>query len=212
MLKRNIKTIPKLILGFTVIELIITVSIVSIIMTVILFNYGTFTDNLALSSAAQEVAIAIRQAQTYGLNVKEVSVGSGQFTCYGVYFDPTDSSTNKRYVLFADKILPGLFCGDKKYDPTVDCGAIGTECIEQFNFRNGVIISSIDSSSCGPISSARTLDVIFTRPNPDADINFFNNGGNAVCQTELNGKVILTSPKGKTITINIENTGQVSIQ
>ena len=70
-------------------------------MSVVLFNYGSFTDNLALSAAGQEVSIAIRQAEVYGLSVKEVTPGSGNFNlAYGVHFSP---ATPNDYILFVDK-------------------------------------------------------------------------------------------------------------
>src|SRR3990167_1379889 len=90
--------------GFTLIELMVSISIVSVIMTVVLFTYSSFNDSLALSAAGQEVASAVRQAQTYGLSVKEFSVGSEQFTSgYGIYFDPVSDPTN--YYIFVDIII-----------------------------------------------------------------------------------------------------------
>jgi len=95
--------------GFTLVELLVTVSIATILMSLVLFNYGTFNDNIALSSAGQEMAIAVRQAQAYGVNVKEVKAGSGKFNSgYGIYFNPADSPSD--YYIFVDTN------GDKKYD------------------------------------------------------------------------------------------------
>ena len=45
----------------------------------------------------------------------------------------------------------------------------------------------------------------------DADINFFTSGGVLWSQV-LTGKVILTSPKGKSLIVTVENTGQISLQ
>ena len=198
--------------GFTITELLVTLAIVTVVMTVILFNYRTFTDNLAISSAAQEISIAIRQAQSYGINVKEAKVGGGQFAGYGIYFNPTDVTTNTSYVLFADQPLPGLFVGNKKYDEGSGCGSLTTECIEKFNLRNGVILSSLNSSTCNPINAVRSLSITFLRPNPDADINLVNNGGNIMCASQKNSQIGITSLNGKTLIISVDSTGKVSIE
>jgi prepilin-type N-terminal cleavage/methylation domain-containing protein len=189
--------------GFTLIELLVSISIVTVIMAVVIFNYGGFNDTLALSAAEQDLAIAVREAQTYGLSVKEVSVGSGQFNAaYGIYFSPTSPS---EYDVFVDKNGNGL------YDAGSGCGSGATECLEKFIFRDGVTISAIcDDTSCPP-ASASSMQVTFLRPNPDATINFVNSGGTIV-ETGLTGKAVLMSPQGKTATVTIGSTGQISVQ
>ncbi len=190
--------------GFTIIELLVSIAIITFIMSTVFYNYGTFNDNLALFGGAQEVALAVRQAQTYGLNVAESTTGSGQFSkAYGVHFDPTD---NTHYYIFVD------LNGDKKYDVGNGCGSGSTECVAQFTLRNNILISTVcDDSSCPP-SGVQALDITFLRPNPDANINFINAGGGLVGSSGQTGKVILISPKGKTSTIDIETTGQISVQ
>ncbi|OHB08940.1 MAG: hypothetical protein A2W64_02850 [Candidatus Zambryskibacteria bacterium RIFCSPLOWO2_02_39_10] len=189
--------------GFTIIELMVSISIVSVIMTVVLFTYSSFNDSLALSAAGQEVASAVRQAQTYGLSVKEFSVGSEQFTSgYGIYFDPVSDPTN--YYIFVD------INGNKKYDSGGGCGVVGTECVETGTLRNNVNVSSVcDASSCPP-SGARSLHVTFLRPNPDAVINFVNDAGTTI--GALTGKITLKSAKGTELKVTVESTGQISVQ
>jgi hypothetical protein len=71
------------------------------IMAVVLFSYRSFSNHLAVSAASQEIISATRQAQTYGLSVRETGKGTGNFsTGYGVSFgtiNPTE------YYIFADK-------------------------------------------------------------------------------------------------------------
>ncbi len=192
--------------GFTVIEMLVTISIVTVIMGTVLFNYGTFNGNLALSSATQEMSIAVRQAQTYGLTVKEVSIGGGQFSsAYGVYFDPSGSPDS--YYLFAD------IDGDRKYDVGNGCGSGATECVERFMLRNGVRVSGIcDATTCPLSAPVRMMHITFLRPNPDAVIYFTNSGNNIVGSASVTGKVTLSAPNGDSATIVIESTGQVLVQ
>ncbi len=198
------KTWRKEVRGFTLVELMVSVSIVTVIMLVVLFSYGMFSDNLALSSAGQELSIGIRKAQTYGLAVKEVAVGGGQFnSAYGISFNPTDAPNE--YDIFVDKNENGIF------DIGNGCGGSNTECIEKFVFRNGIAVSNICNNSSCPPSGARSMQIVFLRPNPDATINFVTSGG-AIIGSPATGKVVLISPKGKTSTITILSTSQISIQ
>ena len=193
--------------GFTLIEAIVSIAIVTVIMSVVLFNYSTFSDNLALSSAAQEMAVTIRQAQTYGLSVKEVTPTGGVFDkAYGVYFDVNDQLN---YYLFVDSN------GDKKYNGS-------SELIEKVSLRNGIKVSNVcNETACPPVATVKIMDVTFLRPNPDAKIFFTdsNTPSNFMGKSPLispftgylTGKVVLRSPKGKTLYVTIESTGQVLV-
>ncbi len=183
--------------GYTLVELLVTLSIAMLLLGVISYNYGTFNDNIALSGSGQEVAIAIREAQVYGVNVREVSVGGGQFnSAYGIYVNPSANSTN--YIVFADTNK------NKKYD--------NGEQIESFNLRNGVKFSALCNGVSCPLACATSLSITFLRPNPDADINFVDNNGSICSSSQSTGKFRLLSPKGKTLDISVESTGQILAQ
>jgi type II secretory pathway pseudopilin PulG len=190
--------------GFTLVEMLVSVLIITLIMATVLFNYSSFNDRLALSSAGQELALVIRQAQTYGLTVREVKSTPGVFDkAYGVFFDTTDPAN---YYLFADS----LNVANNIYDVgSGNCASATTECIEKITLRNGIRITSICNESACPPSSSTKIHVTFLRPNPDARVYF--TGGASTFGPYLTGKVILTSPKGKTLTITIESTGQVYV-
>jgi|SRR5581483_11970736 len=193
--------------GFTLVEVIISVAIASVIMSVVLWNYSAFNDQLALSSAAQEIAIAIRQAQTYGISARETGAGQGNFDSdYGVYLSLKEPNA---YSIFVDTNA------NKVYDPGQGCGSgvQNTECVEKSMLRNGVVISAIcdESGSCPP-SSASQLDVTFLRPNPDATIDFADDSGFIVSGPSRAGTVVLTSPMGRTIRVEVDNTGEIVIK
>lgn len=210
---------PKSESGFTLVEMMVTLSIVTLIMLTVLFNYSSFNDRLALSSAAQELAIAIRQAQTYGLTVRETKANTRVFDkAYGIYFDSRSAGNlYKDYYLFVD------LNGDNKYTEAGGCGSVNTECIEKVTMRNNIYVSSVavpvqvpavtntqTGANCS--TSAQTMFTIsFLRPNPDARINFFDSAGNPTTGPCAKGSIILRSPKGKTLMITIENTGQVYV-
>lgn len=195
-----------LVSGFTLIELMVTIGIAVLIMTVTLFDFATFSDKLALSSAAQQIAVTIRQAQTYGLSVKEAKQsGSSTFLAgYGVYFETASDQTH--YTLFAD------FNKNNRYDVGNGCGAAVTECLQQSLLKN-VKATSLCAAACPPFSNASVtgLQIMFVRPSPDAIMNFFLTSGSYV-STEIVGSVVLTSPKGNTIKVKVQSTGQIAVQ
>ena len=74
--------------GFTLVELLITISIFVILTGVVLFSQSKFNGSILLTNLAYDTAVTLRQAQTYGINIKEFNTGSGtgQFVPYGVHF------------------------------------------------------------------------------------------------------------------------------
>lgn len=197
------KYLPKK--GFTLIEIMVVVSISSLISLVVLWSYGKFNDNIALTAAGQELLIAFREAQVYSLTVREADMESGNFNyAYGVYVEPDDPT---HYYLFVDRDA------SKTYDVGNGCGTANTECLEQGTFRNRIVVSSIcNQSSCPPHPSVNKLDVTFLRPNPDANINFTNNGGIIWSTSQSVGKIVLQSPMGKNLTVVVSSSGQISTE
>jgi prepilin-type N-terminal cleavage/methylation domain-containing protein len=195
--------------GFTLVEILVSISILTLITGSMIFNYRGSSDNFNLNSAAQELAIAVRQAQSYGLSVKESGVGTGSFSyAYGIYAYPILDPTS--YYLFVDRN------GNDLYDPgSGSCGASTTECVEKVTLRNGVLIDQVclisSGSNCsGPHNGS--LAVTFLRPNPDADVNYFNSSGIPVMQHKDNGRIKLISSQGKLEDVTIYSTGQITVE
>ena len=57
--------------GFTLIELMVTLAIFTIMTSVIMANYPGFNNKIALEVLAQDIALSIRQAQVYGISVRQ---------------------------------------------------------------------------------------------------------------------------------------------
>ncbi len=199
--------------GLTIVELLVTISIATVLMAIVAFNYGSSNDNLAIASAAQEMAVTIRQAQSYALGVREVAQSGGVFTAgYGIFVDIT---TPTEYILFADApVAPPIPGGNNTYDAGSGCGSGSTECVERLVFRNGIVIDSIDAAvgTCPSSNAARTLNIVFLRPDPELTLRFVNNGGGTICASETTAKIVLRSPKNKTVNIVLDKSGQISIQ
>lgn len=187
--------------GFTVVEILVSVGIFAIITSIVLVNNAKFNNALLLGNLAYDVALSIREAQTYGLNVRGASSGGTTlFTAgYGITFRTT---TSNAYELFADLNNNHINNG-------------GNELVRTYSVSSGYAIKDIcgtplgggtkQCKSNGLLSDGISLS--FMRPNPDA---FIRSLSGSVSYTHA--EIILVSPQGKTRMVSIESTGQISIQ
>ena len=155
--------------GFTLFEMLVVVGIMVIVTGVVLANFPGFRNESNLDLVAQEVAVAIRQAQTYGIATREKG---GTFDSYGVNFVNNNST---RFIIFADKSTSGT---QNKYD--------SGELVEQFDFKGGIKLASNGLKFCG--NSGCTdfagnpqagVNIMFYRPDPEATFKK-TDGGNFV--------------------------------
>lgn len=204
--------------GVTLIELIIVVGIVSLVSTILMFNYSDFRGNISLRNLSQEVGLSIRKAQTYATSVQSIndtSLNATVFPSYGVSlsFDGGDDTmpSDKRFVLFADIPESGQTTGDKIYKSDGQCGNMqpGSECVEVFTIATSDRIVKLCTTERGCIESG-TINIIFTRPAPDAYICIQN--GADCNDIASNIDIYIESAQGQTRAVRVWNTGQISIQ
>ncbi len=190
--------------GFTLVELVVVTAIIVVVSAVVLVNQNKFGGQVLLQNFAYDVALSIRQAQVYGLAV--VRQGSGASytfnTAYGMHFD---ISTPTEYYLFADLNNNGIYDGSTEDVPP-----------SPYIINRGYSISSLcvnGASSC----SARTVDIVFQRPEPDALISWSDGGsGSHLClgtpsHCATSAKITLISPRGDTMSITVDNNGQIAV-
>lgn len=188
--------------GFTLVELMVVVSIMSILTTVLLFQHRRFDSSTLLRSLAYSVALSIRQAQVYGISVRQFGATANSFNySYGVYF-----TSGSYYYLFAD------VNGDKLR--AVD----GSEDVQRFTIGTGYSIVKFCGTvvSGGPLgqhcsnsgSPITSLTIYFRRPNPDARFS-----SSATSEVYSDAYIQLTSPALGTNTrgITVTSTGQISV-
>ncbi len=182
-------------LGFTMVELLVVLGIFSVMTGVVLGKYRTYNTNALFANASEDIVLALRQAQVYGVGVKG---SSGNFDVpYGVYFN-TDATNKNGLKFFAD------LNNNKLFDATEDTGLT----ILAVKWANSISITSLlcDGFACGTTNGAT---VTFKRPNPDAFI------ANTTPQPTSKGLLTITladSNTTKTATLKISSAGQISLQ
>jgi prepilin-type N-terminal cleavage/methylation domain-containing protein len=212
MSKRNLKA------GFTLVELLVTITIFVLLTGVVLFSQSKFNSTILLTNLAYDTALTIRQAQTYGINIKEFNTGSqGQFVPYGVHFDLTAPAS---FILFAN--LDYDFANetdDGIYDrisinPGISLASCQTEngCVNRYSIKRGNTISDLcvdkTGTTDGDCSTPTSLDIVFKRPNPDAFIRI-NNGGT----TYNDATIVLKGADGVSIRkVFVQSNGLIEIK
>ena len=200
----------KLKAAFTLIEMLVVISIFMIITGVILANFPAFRDKAALDLLAQEIATTIRQAQVYGIGTREAGSGS-DFTSYGIYFDLTDTVNlgEKAFYLYADRRPDLNTPPDQKFtNSTID------KVIEKFAITGAAKISQLLGCSGTPCTypppvnatNLSTLDIFFQRFYPEATFTGDAGGSSYV-------KIVIQSTRdvARQKEIQVWTTGQIVV-
>ncbi|PIQ91400.1 MAG: hypothetical protein COV70_03890 [Parcubacteria group bacterium CG11_big_fil_rev_8_21_14_0_20_39_22] len=197
--------------GFSVLELIISIAIFALITGIVLVSHSRFGGSILVTNLAYDVALSIRQAQTYGISVR--GFDDNFKGVYGVHFD---RSNNKEFVLFSDIEKSGNRSFQYDGDFENSCNIDGNECVKLFTIGRGnyiskfcvVNLSGVEQCSHFPAGSNNlitTMDITFMRPNPRAIIRTdkfnFNSGA----------QIYVSSPSGEERRIDVFMTGQISV-
>lgn len=131
--------------GFSIIEIIVVVAIISILSAIVYFNFAEIRQNLALNRAAHQFIQSIRRAQEMAMSTTDIDtcesaslhfaqegeLGGSEWMVpgfpppkgFGIYVDIDDCSYNPpscysnelSYILYADTSNGGFLCGSYIY-------------------------------------------------------------------------------------------------
>ncbi len=183
----------------------------------VIANYPELNNNLTLDLLANDIALSVRQAQQYALGVRQESIsGVTQSPSYGLHFDLGAQNPNS-YILFADVTTPGgpgtdyLFNGT---DPSVGSATLpGGMIIKRLCVRrqsmDPALLDQCLSYLAGS-ATVQTLDVVYKRPNPDANINGVAFNG---ADPFVEAIIVLRSVRGSTTKkVHIYQSGQIAVE
>ena len=191
----------------------VVVGIMILMTAVVLVQSSKFNGSILMRSLAANIGLSIREAQLYGVSVKQASATTSGFShAYGVHL-----ASNTSYSVFADTNDDNMYSdGDSIVDTfTLPNGFTMDVCVE-----NSVSSTCIGPCPSSPVLSAcstantpiTSLDIMFKRPNPNA--SFMVTGG--VENASYNGAVlVLLPPPNSTApsrTITVYPTGLIAIQ
>ncbi len=216
--KEKIKNTAK---GFTLVELIVSISIFVIITTLVVVKYNNFSSSTFLTNVAYDIALIIREAQSYGINVKSsVRLGTAieDFTIpFGVVVSMSPgadngSPTNKVLYLFRDLNANG---GNGRYEFNLG------EAVSKYSIKRNYKINSISiiCSETGSYLANNLLfnyyQIIFKRPSPVAritDSSGRTDRSGAVC-TYKQINIRISDDQGTNFrTVKVNNMGLISVE
>ena len=168
--------------GFTMIELIVVMSIVGILSSALFFNWRSGEATFALQNSAYKLAQNIREMQEMAMEAKEIDCNGYTGSSFGVQFK---SSWLTYYLLFVD-------CNDNQVQDAND------KIFPTVNLEKGVKISNL--------SPASSFSVVFVPPDPLTYIKGSSSGTEAQITLSLEDY----PSKQKIITIN--TSGMIKIK
>jgi len=180
--------------GFTLVELIVSISIFAMMTALVVAKYGNFNQSVLLTNLAYDMALTIRTAQTYGVSVRRQS-GSFQ-SPYGVNFN-LSVPTQSQFIFFAD-VDPsnGLYDGNDVI-------------LNTYTLKRGAKIQDVCIGT-GPLDCHQEsiLNITYKRPDPDAII--CSNS----CLTPLPqyARITIVGTDGSTRTVAVRKNGQISVE
>ncbi|MEZ4104115.1 MAG: hypothetical protein R3B60_02395 [Candidatus Paceibacterota bacterium] len=171
--------------GFGLIEMMVSIGILVLVMTVILARQDAFNSAVLLRGQAYEVALQAREIQLYAVSV--IGSGSSFRVPYGIHFINNSGS----YTIFRDINNNGVYDGSDTI--------FGKQGILDPRFV-------IDRLQVDGGASLSELSIVFERPNFDALF------GGDVAEIDVRLRGTTGTGVGEVRTVEITRTGQISVQ
>lgn len=200
MIKKYISQIKKN-QGMTYVELIVVLSIFSVMSSIVIFNYGEFQAKVDMKNLANDVALKIVEAQKSALSGILPSVApyiTPWKPSYGLYFNLNND--NKSFIYFTDLNNNNIF----------DTGDCSGECLSKFSITKEHFISRIDSYTGSVATNIASFPFTIVFKRPDSSAIFGDPNG-----VSLSGfdyiQLTLKSPRNDSAQVKIYPSGRIQI-
>ena len=182
--------------GFSLVELLVTISVILIVTTVVWVNYSQFNKSFALERSANQTAQEIRGVLEKSLSAEtpeNVTVDNFKGG-YGVFFE----IGRNYYTSFIDLNDNGLFDG-------------GSEFLKEISLEEGVSILNIQTFFFGgSLCSEEENNIIFLSPDPTVFIGGKDVDENSKCDyIEI---TITHDSLGEEKKISVNRSGLISLE
>ncbi len=186
--------------GMSYAELIVVLSIFSILSTLVIFSYGDFQDRIDIKNLASDVALKITEAQKASIFGKfpsatqQLAITSTWKPSYGLYLESDDES----FTYFVDLNNNNLYEG-------TDCTE---ECVDKIDITKKNSISSIDVFyQDSTTQNINDITLSFVRPDVGAIIE-----SSTVLNSNISYiQITVISPKSFISTIKLYLSGRIEI-
>jgi prepilin-type N-terminal cleavage/methylation domain-containing protein len=210
--------------GMTYVELIVVLTIFSVISGITIFDYKKFEHRVEIKDLASIIASKIIEAQKNAQAGRKTSdssftgqdsSGKNRKPAYGIRFDstltPTPPSPNASFIYFAD------LDNSADYDVSSTCGSVPAgECLEKVEIYKGYRIKEIEISYLDPnispfICINSIIDITFKRSDPNVGFNTScNNNNNNISEVKIKISLPTQLPEISAI-ISVHKSGRIQI-
>jgi len=196
--------------GMTYIELIVVLSIFSLLSSVALFNYGAFQDKIDIKNLGSDIALKIVEAQKSAVSgaFSTHTLPASSKPSFGVYLYSGSISNqdadNKDFIYFAD-----LNNNNSYDDVTCSPTNLSGECLDKVRITKNNSISELKifGTGAGCPAVVTALTVVFKRPDYSAIIN---SNPSISCSVSY-AQITVTSPKGTASLIKLYPSGRIQV-
>ncbi len=154
----------KKIFAFTLMEVLVTMGVLVIILTMSAISYKAANSRTTIIMAAYQVAGDVRLAQSYAASARQISTNPNpeeeKYNVWGVYFDKNNPG---QYEIFVDKNFNGYYGGANESWRTV-------------KLPKGITVSAISVNKGGTIKPSEALSAVYFPPSPTTSIAILEAG------------------------------------
>lgn len=201
--------------GMSYIELIVVLTIFSVLSGVVIYNYGDFQNRIDVKNLSSDIGLKIVEAQKSSLSgvfppvAQQSQISYNWKPSFGVYFNLKNQSgpnlDNQSFIYFTD-----LNSQDELFDGST-CPGTG-ECLEKITITKGSSIQDLSVCYLGspdpcPMSSIEDLTVVFSRPDSGAILSSMGSKLVGVSYVQIT----IISPALHTSTLNIYPSGRIQV-
>lgn len=195
--------------GFTVVELLVTLSIVVLVTGIVMLRYSSFNSSVLLSSQAYITAFDIREVQSLAVSVRG---NNDEFREeYGLYFDLTNPN---QYLLFQDSNFNGVndpvryHSGEEVGSPYMIDPRFSIVNICATNDASRTCAAD-DPDTTGEAIDSNLSNVAISFERPDFDAAFYTASKSGLQSVEIK---ISTDDLEIIKTVKVYTSGQISIE
>lgn len=144
--------------GFGLVELMVSIGIMVLVMSVVIVNHNSFSRGSLLRSQAYEIALRLREVQLLAVSTRVSDDADPERVRYGAHFS---ALTGSRFQIFA---IPESVDADE-YDDHL----IGAPGILDSRFTITQVTRVNSSGAESPLPTGEGVVIVFNRPNFDAE-------------------------------------------
>lgn len=184
--------------GFSMLELMVTIAIVTLITALIMVRYSSFDSSVLLNNQAFEIALDLRDTQVRSVSVNASDTGGDVFSSnFGLYFELANPDT---YIFFQDRSTH--FTGVGRYD-AVEAVGDPFELDPRFLIRGMYVNNDVNQT----VSNA---SIVFQRPNFDARFGFSGAAPSNVASLHIIVGSVRNSASTKVV--SVYNSGLITVE